>query len=322
MTKGSRRVERDPWAVARWVESPAGYATLAARPMTKSPAISIVTPHFNGGKWLRLCVASVADQEVAHEHIVQDAGSTDGTLEWLPTDARVQAHVEKDGGMYDAINRGYRRATAPLLAHLNCDEQYLPGTLARVVNFFAQHPEVDMLFGDVVIVNASGEYLCERRSLAPQIIHTWTASNLAFLTAGTFLRREVLDRHQLWFNSSYREAGDQDWALRIARSGVRTATLGEFVSVFTETGANLGLNAHTAVERQAFHGTAPLWARVLAPLALVHFRLRRWRAGHYHCHPHEYSIYPPANPERRATFAVTLPTYRWRRTEAPPAVTR
>lgn len=284
--------------------------------MPEQPAISIVTPHFNGEKWLRLCIASVADQQASHEHIIQDAGSTDGTLAWLPQDSHVSAHVEKDGGMYDAINRGYRRARAPLLAHLNCDEQYLPGALTRVVDYFARHPEVDILFGDVVIVNASGEYICERRSLPPQVIHTWTASNLAFLTAGTFIRQRVLEQHQLWFNSDYREAGDQDWALRIARSGVRTAALNEFVSVFTETGTNLGLNAHTAVERKAFHDTAPLWARMLSPLALVHFRLRRWCAGHYRCLPHNYSIYTPANPAHRTSFQVTQPTYRWRRIEA------
>lgn len=281
--------------------------------MTAAPAISIVTPHFCGGKWLPLCIASVADQAVSHEHIVQDAGSTDGTLDWLPQDARVSAHIEKDRGMYDAINRGYRRATAPLLAHLNCDEQYLPGALAGVVEFFAQHPDVDILFGDVVVVDATGQYICERRGLTPQLVHTWTASNLAFLTAATFLRRRVLDQHQLWFNPDYREAGDQDWALRIVQSGARTATLGQFVSVFTETGHNLGLNAHTHIERKAFHATAPLWARALAPLALVHFRLRRWRAGHYRSIPHDYAIFTQTNPQQRTSFHVTNPTYRWHR---------
>jgi GT2 family glycosyltransferase len=64
--------------------------------MTTAPLISIVTPHRNGGRWLPLCLASVADQGVPQEHLVQDAGSTDGTLDWLPGDARVRAFVEKD----------------------------------------------------------------------------------------------------------------------------------------------------------------------------------------------------------------------------------
>ena len=71
---------------------------------------SIITPSFRNSDWLKLCIASVADQGVEHEHIVQDAGSDDGTLDWLREDRRVQAFVEKDAGMYDGINRGLRRA--------------------------------------------------------------------------------------------------------------------------------------------------------------------------------------------------------------------
>src|SRR5258708_40267565 len=91
--------------------------------------ISIITPSFRSSAWLKLCIASVADQRVSLEHIVQDAGSDDGTLDWLPQDRRVQLFAEKDQGMYDAINRGLRRANGDILGYLNCDEQYLPGTL-------------------------------------------------------------------------------------------------------------------------------------------------------------------------------------------------
>src|SRR5437588_12782934 len=93
---------------------------------------SIITPSYRSSRWLKLCVASVADQGVELEHIVQDAGSDDGTLDWLPQDKRVKAFVENDQGMYDAVNRGLCRSTGDLLAYLNCDEQYLPGALAAV----------------------------------------------------------------------------------------------------------------------------------------------------------------------------------------------
>ena len=90
---------------------------------------SIVTPSFRNSRWLKLCIASVADQQgVEFEHIVQDSCSDDGTQDWLPRDRRVKAFIEKDSGMYDAVNRGYRRAQGDILAYLNCDEQYLPGT--------------------------------------------------------------------------------------------------------------------------------------------------------------------------------------------------
>ena len=118
--------------------------------------ISIVTPSYRRSAWLRLCIASVADQGVEVEHIVQDAESDDGTLDWLRRDPRVKVFVEKDQGMYDGVNRGLRRAGGDILAYLNCDEQYLPGALAAVAGFFEQHPQIDVLFGDVVMVDTRG----------------------------------------------------------------------------------------------------------------------------------------------------------------------
>jgi len=97
---------------------------------------SIITPSYRNSAWLKLCIASVADQQVEVEHIIQDAGSDDGTLDWLLQDKRVRAFVEKDQGMYDGINRGLRRAGGDILAYLNCDEQYLPGALRAVRDFF------------------------------------------------------------------------------------------------------------------------------------------------------------------------------------------
>ena len=286
--------------------------------MSSTPTISIVTPSFRSGKWLPLCIASVADQAVSHEHIVQDAGSDDGTLDWLAKDSRVMAVVEKDRGMYDAVNRGYRKSSAGILAYLNCDEQYLPGALQHVLDFFRQHSETDILFGDCLVVDGDGHYICERRSVTPQLLHTWTASNLAFLTAATFIRRRVLEQHQLWFNPDFRDAGDQDWALRIVQAGLNTAVLPKFMSVFTETGVNMNLGANASRERKAFHASAPAWMRLLAPLAVAHFRLRRWQAGHYDCKPHSYSVFTQTSRERRVEFRVANPTFRWLRPPSTP----
>ena len=272
---------------------------------------SIITPSFRSSPWLKLCVASVADQQgVDTEHIVQDAGSDDGTLDWLTHDPRVQAYVEKDKGMYDAINRGLRHARNELLAYLNCDEQYLPGALEKVSDFFDRRPAVDIVFGDCIVVDARGRYLCERRPLTPRRLHIWASGNLGFLTAGTFFRRRVIDRHELFFNPDLRDVGDAEWALRVVKVGVPTAVLSEFLSVFTETGHNLNLGANTARERQQFVASAPRWARLLAPFLVAHFRLRRWRAGHYRCQPHDYSIYTPDSPAGRKTFHVANPTFR------------
>src|SRR5437867_10298678 len=135
---------------------------------------SIITPSFRSSQWLRLCVASVADQQgVQIEHIVQDSCSDDGTADWLPNDSRVRAYIEKDQGMYDAVNRGFRRAKGELLAYLNCDEQYLPGALKAAHDFFAANPELDAALSDTVVTDSEGDYICHRYSLRPRQYQIW-----------------------------------------------------------------------------------------------------------------------------------------------------
>ena len=117
---------------------------------------SIITPSFRNSNWLKLCIASVADQSgVEVEHIVQDSCSDARTQDWLPDDPRVKAFIEKDAGMYAAVNRGYRRATGDILAYLNCDEQYLPGARKSVHEFFERHPHVDVALAGTIVVDGS-----------------------------------------------------------------------------------------------------------------------------------------------------------------------
>jgi glycosyltransferase involved in cell wall biosynthesis len=180
------------------------------QPALRKMKFSIVTPSLNGGAWLPLCLASVADQSVAVEHWVQDAGSTDGSRELLAKDARAQFVCEPDAGLYDGLNRGFARATGDLLAWLNCDEQYLPGALAGVEAFFAAHPEVDVVFGDIVMVNEAGEYLWHRKVEVPLLYHTWTC-HLSTLSCATFFRRRLWERSLGGFDASYRCGGDGEW---------------------------------------------------------------------------------------------------------------
>src|SRR5438552_9069631 len=110
------------------------------RDLESTLRFSIITPSFLGRQWLPLCIASVADQQgVEVEHIVQDSCSGDGTEELLGNYPSLRAYIEKDEGMYDAVNRRFGRATGEILAYLNCDEQYLPGALKAVRNCFAEN---------------------------------------------------------------------------------------------------------------------------------------------------------------------------------------
>ena len=274
-------------------------------------SFSVITPSFRHSGWLKLCIASVADQGMKVEHIVHDAGSDDGTLDWLLKDARVQAFVERDAGMYDAINRGLRRAQGDLLAYLNCDEQYLPGALREVESFFAAHPHVDVLFADTVVVDAAGEYRFHRKVQKPLRWHTrvWP---LATLTCATFFRRRVLTGPEAYFDTRYKAIGDGVWVHGLLERGVPMAALGRFTSAFTHTGGNLGHSDPAKAEFAAWAATAPAWLRATRLLWLLHHRLRRLAGGMYSQRPFDYALYTPQSPGNRVSRHVAAPDFRWR----------
>ncbi len=274
------------------------------------PQFSIITPSFRPGPWLRLCIASVADQAgVEAEHIVQDAGSDDGTLEWLPGEGRVRAFVEKDEGMYDAVNRGLRRAEGGLLAYLNCDEQYLPGTLARVAEFFAAHPAVEVVFGDAVLVDADGRALSYRRAVLPSRSHVrWVHLNT--LTCATFFRRSIVERGFV-FDPHWKALGDAVWVERMLAARVPMAVLPEPLAAFTFTGENLG--ASERATRELAEWQAGAWQAKFAPLFSAIHRVRKWRAGAYRRRTLALALYTRESPGARVTRRFEGIGYGWPR---------
>jgi glycosyltransferase involved in cell wall biosynthesis len=277
-----------------------------------APQFTIATPSFRSSEWLKLCIASVADQEaVTLEHIVQDAGSDDGTLEWLQRDPRVRAIVEKDSGMYDAINRAWRRARGEYLAYLNCDEQYLPGALKTVADYFQSHPEVDIVFGDAVVIGADGTYKFHRKILPPTLYHTWVC-HLASLTCATFVRRAFIEKYQLYFDSNLRIVGDGEWMVRVLRTGPKMAALRQFVSSFGDTGENLSNKPNAQREIRELQESAPKWVQHLRYFWIAQHRLRRAISGIYFQRPFSYSVFTTDHRERREVFRVDRPSFRWR----------
>ena len=271
---------------------------------------SIITPSFRNSNWLKLCIASVADQQgVEFEHIVQDSCSDDGTQDWLPHDSRVKAIIEKDSGMYDAINRGYHRATGDILAYLNCDEQYLPGALKTIHEFFEANPKIEVALAGSIVTDGAGKYVCHRHSLVPHPQHIWF--RFSALTSSLFIRRSIIQKHGVYFDSRWRALGDLHWVLALMQAGVPMKACDAFVSVFTDTGENLGLSPISMRETAGTVKMIPRWVRMLKPVWIIHHRLRRLMAGHFSLKPTRYSIYTLQSPEKRVTIDVLKPTAVW-----------
>jgi glycosyltransferase involved in cell wall biosynthesis len=278
---------------------------------------SIVTPSFNQLDWLKLCMASVADQGCEVEHIVQDAG-TDGLASLANAGYRKGYHpclyVEKDKGMYDAINRGLRRATGDICAYLNCDEQYLPGTLDRVRTYFEQHPKVEVLFGDAVCTDQNGMPLSYRRMVSPSLLHTRVLP-LSTLTCSTFFRRSIVDRGFL-FDPSWKIRGDAIWVYDLLNAKIPMGVMPEPLAVFAFTGENQSETPEALAERVRWresHGRASAGVRLFASL---HHRLRKLYAGAYRTRTLNVALYTFKDGSKRTVLHAKMGC-RWPRHKAP-----
>lgn len=105
--------------------------------------ISIVTPTYGMGEYLRCSIDSVLSQEGApFDYLVADGGSSDGTVSLLQGyDGRLRWRSEKDGGAAAALRRGFDEAGGSILGWLNADDVLLPGTLAQVTQAFERYPD-------------------------------------------------------------------------------------------------------------------------------------------------------------------------------------
>lgn len=121
--------------------------------------VSIITPSYNQAKYLEQTVRSVLEQDYPRiEYIVMDGASTDGSVEIIQKYAGKLAYWEsaQDNGQADAINKGFARATGDIIAWLNSDDYYLPGTVRAVVKIFEENPDVVLVYGNMLAVDENG----------------------------------------------------------------------------------------------------------------------------------------------------------------------
>lgn len=123
------------------------------------PRISIVTVSYNMVDYLEATLRSVLSQAYPNlEYIVVDGGSTDGSVEIIE---RYADHLawwvsEPDDGMYDALQKGFERATGDIMAWLNADDMYHPGALFMAARIFARFPNVRWIQGRPTVFDRSG----------------------------------------------------------------------------------------------------------------------------------------------------------------------
>jgi len=182
-------------------------------------SVSIITPSFNQARYLEDTIQSVLSQDYKDlEYIIVDGASTDGSVEIILKYADTLAWwvSEKDSGQADAINKGLRHATGEIVAWLNSDDYYLPGTVSAAVKAFQENPNAVLVYGNMLAVDEHGRMINELK------YNQLTFEDLlCFQIIGqpaVFMRREALERVGL-LDLSYHYLLDHQLWLRIAFKG-------------------------------------------------------------------------------------------------------
>lgn len=198
------------------------------------PKISLVTPNYNGARYLQETLDSLADQNYPNlQHIVVDGGSTDGSIEIIKANSsRLHYWVsEPDQGMYDAINKGFAQADGDIFCYLNGDDLYCPNVLQKVAAAFLSQP-FDLLTGDTELIGPQGELLYTLKTPSMSVRQVEWLGRLPFNQQSCFWSPEA-HRKVGGFDTSYRLAADSKFFYAILQlSGVKWTHLSEPLGKF------------------------------------------------------------------------------------------
>lgn len=186
--------------------------------MSVRPLVSIVTPSFNQGQYIRATIESVLSQDYSPiEYIIMDGGSTDATAAVVKDYAsRLTWISEKDNGQSHAINKGFRMARGEIVAWLNSDDVILPGAVSKGVLALAQNPLAGAVYGDGYQIDEQGNV----RHLFPwtEPFNLWKLVHVLdyVLQQSLYMRKSVLEEVG-YVDESLNWGMDWDLLMRIGK---------------------------------------------------------------------------------------------------------
>ncbi|MEB3211902.1 MAG: glycosyltransferase family 2 protein, partial [Leptolyngbyaceae bacterium] len=175
------------------------------------PRISIITPSYNQGHFIEETIRSVLLQSYPNlEYIIIDGGSSDNTVEIISKYASHLAYwvSEPDRGQSHAINKGLARATGEIIAYINSDDYYLPGSFRKIAEYYNNHPETDLIHGRCRYIDEMGNKVGEQFGniqTFEEIIDLWGVwwNKRQFVQPEVFWSRRIFEKIGLFNESLY-----------------------------------------------------------------------------------------------------------------------
>jgi glycosyltransferase involved in cell wall biosynthesis len=212
------------------------------------PKISIVTPSYMQAQFIGRTIESVLSQQYPNlEYIIQDGGSTDGTVDLLRSyENKISSWASSpDNGQSEALNLGFSKSTGSIMAYLNSDDLILPGCLACVGSYFNENPSVDVVYGHRIVIDSFDQEI--GRWVLPN--HDAEVLRWAdYIPQETlFWRRKIWDKAGGRIDDTFRFAMDWDLLLRFQDAGANIVRLDRFLGAFRVHAAQKTSSIITAV---------------------------------------------------------------------------
>lgn len=160
-----------------------------------SPLFSIVTVCLNAGEALRRTVESVLAQKFEDfEYLIKDGGSTDGSLDSLPSDPRIRIVRSRDHGIFDAMNQALDAAAGRYVHFLNAGDLFVDNkVLVDVQTQIARSPDTEFFYGDVIFPGCHRKHVCYPNRLSRNFLFSrmlchqgWFVLRKLYLKVGKF----------------------------------------------------------------------------------------------------------------------------------------
>lgn len=123
--------------------------------------LSIVTVVYNANKELKKTIQSINKQSNQNfEYIVVDGMSTDGTIDTITTESRINKYlIEKDNGIYDAMNKAINLVTGDIILFLNAGDEFYDANVVEEIVTKCNIINFDIAYGDVILQNKNSKIL-------------------------------------------------------------------------------------------------------------------------------------------------------------------
>ena len=192
--------------------------------------VSVVTPSYNQGRFIERTIQSVLSQQFngTLEYLVMDGGSQDETVSILRRYGDCLQWVsEKDNGQADAVNKGFQRAHGEIVGWMNSDDIYYPGAIHAACEYFAAHPDIDVIYGNANHIDEHDHVI------EPYPTEDWDFEAMKercyVCQPSVFFRSAAIQRFGL-LDVNLRYCMDYEYWIRLAAAGARFARIDELVA--------------------------------------------------------------------------------------------